>query len=139
MNRRNLSLQLAGLAAIVFAAMPLLSTPVSAHDEKMEASKAANLTVTVKGEIIDTACYANHPDSAHGAGHKDCAASCLAKGVPMSLLTDKGDVYLLVPDHSNEKVYNDAKGWAAEQVEISGRLVTTGGMKAIIVATSKKA
>ncbi len=99
------------------------------HEEKQ---------VTVKGELIDTACYMAHPDDGAGEEHRKCALMCTRKGVPMSVLDAKGELYLLLPDHSNEKVYEQAKEWAADQVEVSGRLVTQGGLKAIVVSDSKR-
>ena len=94
--------------------------------------------VTVKGELVDTACYMAHPDSGKGEDHRKCASMCVKKGVPMSVLDAKDDLYLLLPDHSNEQVYEQAKEWAADQVEVTGRLVNDGGIRAIVVEKSRK-
>ena len=94
--------------------------------------------ITVKGELVDTACYMAHPDTGKGEDHRKCASMCVKKGVPMSVLDAKGDLYLLLPNHSNEKVYEQAKDWAADQVEVTGKLVTMGGVRAIVVEKSRK-
>lgn len=94
--------------------------------------------VTVKGELVDTACYMAHPDTGKGEGHRKCAGMCVKKGVPMSVLDAKGDLYLLLPNHSNEAVYEQAKEWAADQVEVTGKLVTMGGVRAVVVEKSRK-
>ena len=94
--------------------------------------------VTVKGELVDTACYMAHPDTGKGEGHRKCANMCVKKGVPMSVLDAKGDLYLLLPNHSNEAVYEQAKEWAADQVEVTGKLVTMGGVRAVVVEKSRK-
>jgi hypothetical protein len=94
--------------------------------------------ITVKGELVDTACYMAHPDTGKGEDHRKCASMCIKKGVPMSVLDAKGDLYLLLPDHSSEQVYEQAKEWAADQVEVTGNLVTMGGIRAIVVLQSRK-
>jgi hypothetical protein len=80
----------------------------------------------------------SHSDSGKGEEHRKCALMCTRKGVPMSVLDAKGDLYLLLPSHSNEKVYEQAKEWAADQVEVTGTLVTQGGLKAIVVSDTKR-
>lgn len=94
--------------------------------------------ITVKGELVDSACYMAHPDTGKGEDHRKCASMCIKKGVPMSVLDAKGDLYLLLPDHSNEQVYEQAKEWAADQVEVTGNLVTMGGIRAVVVLKSRK-
>ncbi len=94
--------------------------------------------ITVRGELMDTACYLAHPDTGQGEDHRKCASMCVKKGVPMSVLDGEGDLYLLLPDHANESVYEQVKEWAADQVEITGRLVNQGGLKGIVVEKSSK-
>ena len=40
----------------------------------------ADSTVTVKGEVLDMACYLDH--GAHGEKHAQCAATCIESGLP---------------------------------------------------------
>jgi hypothetical protein len=127
MKLRNISLL--AMAAFLLTGFVSFAQHEGHHQEKQ---------VTVKGELIDTACYMAHPDDGVGDGHRKCALMCTRKGIPMSVLDAKGELYLLLPDHSNEKVYAQAKEWAADQVEVSGRLVTQGGLKAIVVSDSKR-
>jgi len=92
---------------------------------------------TVKGTIIDTACYTA---GKHGAEQKGCTEMCINMGVPPSLLTADGDVVLLLPmADQNTEPYEEAKALAAEEVEIEGMQVERGGMKAIMVQSVKKA
>jgi len=94
--------------------------------------------VTVKGEVIDTACYMKHPESAVGEDHRECALMCTRKGIAMSVLDAEGNLFLMVPDHSDEKAYDQLKEWAADQVEVTGTMTEQGGLKALIVASAKK-
>src|SRR5436305_15348752 len=67
--------------------------------------------VTMKGEIVDLACYLGH--GASGAKHKDCAEMCIKGGAPMGLLTRDGKTILLVEDHAKKDAYESLKGMVA--------------------------
>jgi hypothetical protein len=51
--------------------------------------------VTVKGEVIDTYCYALM--GAKGEGHRQCAIDCVKAGIPAGLEEGTGKVYVLLP------------------------------------------
>lgn len=91
--------------------------------------------VTVKGEVIDLACYLYHGQ--RGPEHKACAVLCARKGVPMGVLTESGDVYLLVDDHQNSDPYDATKKLSGGNAEIKGKKVSKGGMTAIVVEEVK--
>ena len=91
--------------------------------------------VTVKGEVVDMACYMSK--GAKGPQHRACAQMCAKKGAPIGILTDAGDVYLLVDDHDNPDAYEAAKKLAGDQAEISGKKFSKGGVAAIVVGKSK--
>lgn len=95
------------------------------------APAASAATVTVKGEVIDTACYLDH--GARGAKHKQCALNCLASGVAPSLLTDDGKLYLLLPPHGPHDAYDKVKRMAAETVTVRGEKLSKQGLTAIVV------
>lgn len=100
-------------------------------------SAAHAAETTIKGELVDMSCYMGH--GAKGASHKKCALKCLKEGVPMGVLTDKDEVFLLLPNHDNEEPYNKAKDLAAETVDVKGDLVKKGGISSIIVTSVTKA
>ena len=91
--------------------------------------------VTVQGEILDMACYM--AKGSKGAGHKACAQMCAKKGVPIGILTDAGEVYLLLDDHNNPDPYDDAKKLAGERAEITGKRFTKQGVASIVVGAAK--
>lgn len=125
-----MNIKIVNLVAIVAILMSaLVGFAYEGQDQKQ---------VTVKGELVDTACYMAHPDTGKGEDHRKCASMCIKGGVPMSVLDAQGDLYLLLPEHGNEKVYEQAKEWAADQVEVTGKLVTQGGLQAIVVDKSSK-
>jgi hypothetical protein len=115
---------IAGLAA---GSLLYTATPAYAAAEK---------TMTVKGEIVDLACYLDH--GAKGEKHKACALTCLKNGEPMGLLTSEGTVYLLLAPHDDQKAFEEAKGYAAEQVEVTGPPAERAGIKGLVVQAVHK-
>ena len=92
-------------------------------------------TVTVKGEVVDLWCYLEGGD--HGAGHKECAVSCAKAGNPIGLVTEKGDIYVMmgIKDHQpGREVLIDKM---ADTVTVEGTLVKKGGVQVIYVKTVK--
>ncbi len=100
--------------------------PVAAETGKE--AKAPKAT-TLKGELVDTGCYLSH--GAKGEKHVECATKCIANGMPMGLLTDKGTVYLITLSHENADPYNQLKTMAGQMVEITGPVSTRGGLSSI--------
>lgn len=92
---------------------------------------------TVSGEIIDMACYLPHPETGKGPSHKKCAETCVKKGLPMGLLTDDKQVYLLLEDHENPKPYAQLKEKVAEKVTVEGEKVSQGGTQGFVVEAVK--
>ncbi|HVP39205.1 MAG TPA: hypothetical protein VMS93_08485 [Candidatus Saccharimonadales bacterium] len=119
---------------VVAAVLALIALP--AVGQAKGAGKTA--TRTVKGEVVDTGCYMAKGAAATGEGHKECAGKCFANGMPAGLLTEKGELLLLLPDHQNGQPYKDALGMPGEQLEISGTMMTRNGMKALSVTAVKK-
>ena len=55
--------------------------------------------VTVKGELVDQACYTK--DKANkGADHKDCTEKFMKKGSPVALVTASGEVYTITGEYA---------------------------------------
>ncbi len=100
------------------------------------AGAAEQASVTVKGEIVDLACYLDH--GARGEGHRMCAQTCLKNGEPMGLLTADGTVYLLMAPHDDATAFEQAKTLAADQVQVTGPVAEKAGIKAISVTQVKK-
>ena len=85
-----------------------LSGILSAADEKSE--------VTVKGEVLDLACYADH--GASGEKHEKCAKKCISSGLPVGIKGEDGKVYIVIGDH---------KPMNSELAEHAGKVVTLKG------------
>jgi len=120
------------IALIVAAALFAMN---ALAQEKSE-SKSEKKPQTIKGEIVDMGCYTAH--GAMGEKHKECATTCIAKGMPMGLLSGK-TLYLLTLNHDNADPYNKCKDMAAAMVEVTGVVSERNGMKAIDVTDVKPA
>lgn len=92
---------------------------------------------TLTGEIVDLACYIPHPEMGAGPGHRKCADTCIKKGLPMGLLTEDKQVYLLLEDHDNPKPYEQLKSKAAETITVEGEKVSRGGVQGLVVGAVK--
>jgi len=112
------------LASLISMAPALLAPRASAQDQ-----------ITVKGEIVDLACYLSK--GSKGTRHKACAELCAKKGMPIGVLNESGDVYLLIEDHDDPGPYDAAKGLAGEQAEVTGKKFTKGGVQSILVSGVK--
>ena len=95
----------------------------------------AQEAVTVSGEVVDLACYLSK--GSKGKRHKQCAELCAKKGLPLGVLTDGGDVYLVIEDHDDPAPYEKVKELAGERVTVSGKKFVKGGVQSVLVAETK--
>jgi hypothetical protein len=78
--------------------------------------------VQVTGEIVDTWCYVTEIMYAQGTAHHQCAVWCAVGGIPVSVLGDDGQVYVVL------KVEDDGASAANPRiVEIQTHKVTVDG------------
>ena len=99
---------------IIISYLVLISLPAFA------AEKGENKEIT--GELVDISCYLQM--GGKGEGHKDCAIKCAKDGLPVGVLTSKGEVYTII---TPSKLLADHM---AKEAKISGTLYS--GAKAII-------
>ena len=90
--------------------------------------------ITVKGEVVDLACYL--AKGKKGPEHKACAQMCAKGGVPMGLLTESDELYLLIDDHADPKGYEAAKKLGGSNAEITGKKYIKNGMASIVVKSA---
>jgi len=92
-------------------------------------------TETIKGELVDQACYTKDHKNV-GEAHKECAVTCAKKGQPAALVTEDGKIYTVTGDLAAN---NNAKLVAhmSHTVELTGDVSEKDG-KMMIAATSLK-
>jgi len=92
---------------------------------------AAEKDTTVKGEVLDLACYVAHDGS--GKEHAGCAVKCVKAGQPMGLKAADGTVYILFADHADGAPFEKAKDLAGKEAEITGSVSDRDSVKGITV------
>jgi len=112
MNKTKL---LSGIVALgLSAGLPLTAV---AEDE----------TTTVKGEILDLACYTDH--GAQGEKHAGCAKKCIASGLPVGIKGEDGKVYLVIGEH--KPLNKELAEFAGQVVTLKGKAVSKDGMNVL--------
>jgi hypothetical protein len=89
-------------------------------------------TITVKGEVIDTYCYALM--GAKGEGHRQCAIDCVKVGIPAGLLEEgTGKVYVLLPSKDKTGLPKGVMDKMGRMASITGKVYTSGGSNFLTV------
>jgi len=124
---------------------PVISRAAGDHEHGAHARKTSahqedgqGRHVTVTGEVVDMSCFMGH--EATGKKHRKCAQACLLKGLPAGILTDSGELYLVVESHDkkSQKAYRQAVELGGFRVEVQGKKFMRNGMMAIAVTGVKK-
>jgi hypothetical protein len=113
---------------------PWTDTTIAAGvDKKPEMGKP----VTIVGEIVDFSCYLQL--GKHGEKHISCGQKCVQNGQPIGLLTQKGQLFMLMPEEHDPRRDGgvDAKASASANmghiVEVNGTEASVGAYHAIYV------
>ena len=92
--------------------------------------------VTIRGEVIDPACYLRAGQK--GAAHKQCTIACAKAGHDLAIYDPKADtIYFVVEDKLGTNPNVPIRAFAAEMVEVQGTLYSRSGVKGIVVKTVK--
>lgn len=107
-----------------------LSFAHEGHDEMgMDSMKGGSKSemVTVKGEVLDMACYIDH--GATGAKHADCAKTCITSGLPAGIKAENGKTYLLIGEH--KPINQQLAQYAGKTITVKGKAVSRDGFNMI--------
>ena len=91
------------------------------------------------GEVVELGCYLGQ--GARGAAHAPCAAACLKRGVPAGLLTDDGQLLVLIPEVKPGATV-EFSAFAARRCRVEGKLVqraSAGGIRGLVVTSIAEA
>ncbi len=95
--------------------------------------------VQITGEIIDTWCYFSGvmggPEAVVGSAHHTCALWCSAGGIPVGLLGDDGEVYMVLKINGDDQ---SASGdtqltLASHEIVADGMLYKRDGLNYLVV------
>lgn len=101
------------------------------------AAPAFAADTTIKGELVDQACFISKKEAGRGADHKDCATSCAKRGQAVALATADGKLYTVTGDLAADK---NAKlvDHMSHTVEITGEVSTDKDGKMSIAGKTLK-
>ena len=94
-------------------------------------------TQTIKGEVIDTYCFALM--GAKGESHRQCAIDCFKAGIPAGLLENgTNKVFVLLPNKDKTSLPQNAiLEKMGRQATITGKTYTVGGSNFLTVESIK--
>src|SRR5437867_2891396 len=113
-------------AVAIIGASLIAAWTVQAEEGHKHSDEGAE-SVTVKGEVLDMACYLDH--GAHGEKHADCAKSCIESGLPVGIKGEDGKTYLLIGEH--KPLNKELSAYAAKTISVKGKLVQRDGIRMI--------
>jgi hypothetical protein len=97
---------------------------------------AADQSVTIRGEIVDSYCYAGR--GIHGTAHTACALRCARKGMPLVLIEDGSRrVYQLIPPRDETAMPENVIAAAGTVRTITGRMFVNSGARYLMVDAIK--
>ena len=81
--------------------------------------------MTVTGEVVDISCFLQL--GKRGEAHIACGQKCVRNGQPVGILTETGDLYLMIPEEHHPR--RDGQASLKEQfAELMGKHVRVSGM-----------
>ena len=101
---------------------------------KKEGKKSMDKEMTIKGEVVDVACYLHVGDKAKGEDHLSCAQACAKAGGALGILTDKGELYVsMLPDDHSAGPNAILMDHISHKVEATGMVRSKGGVRGIML------
>ncbi len=91
-------------------------------------------TKTITGEVLDLACFLQHPADGQGPEHASCAQQCIRKGLAAGLKADDGSVYLLL-GKGHDPIIDTVAPLAGTRATVTGVPVESGGLHALVLVS----
>ncbi len=123
-------MRLIGVAAVAAAGMFGLAALAAPPAQAAESQK-----VTVTGEIIDSWCYLSEIMWAEGSAHHRCAVWCARGGVPVGILGEDEEVYILLMMENDPGVIGNKAVFRMQtnEVVVTGDLYERDSVKYLAV------
>lgn len=118
------------IVLIVVCSIAFSLTLFAQEKNTAKAVKEEKKETTISGEVIDVKCYMTGMMEGKGEEHKECAISCIKRGLPAGILEDKTNaVYLVMPAKGMEGGSEALAKHAAQKVTMTGTLTEKGGQR----------
>ena len=91
--------------------------------------------VQITGEIIDTWCYITEIMFPEGSAHHQCALWCAAGGIPVGVLGDDGQVYMVLKlgDDTTNVANPAVLEIQTNRVTVDGELIERDGINYLLI------
>ena len=99
-----------------------------AHENRAESG-----VQTLKGEVMDVACYLGHGGA--GKGHADCGKKCVLGGLPVAIKS--GDTLYFAVSKDHQAMNQQLGPWVGHQVEVTGEVSERGEEHLIAISDVK--
>ena len=99
---------------------------------------SAQNSVTITGEVVDTACALKKGEGGHGEDHAACAMACAKRGQAQGIMTSDAIYTIANGDYTAN---NNAKllEFVAKKVTVTGEVMEKDGQKMIAITSIKLA
>ncbi|MEL6978397.1 MAG: hypothetical protein AAGM38_06935 [Pseudomonadota bacterium] len=118
------------------AEAPAAATPA---EETAAAETQQPPRIEIRGEMIDTWCYFSGvmggEDAVVGSAHHTCALWCAAGGIPVGLLTEEGEVYMVLKVENDDHVAggDTVLDLQSDVIRADGLVYVRDGVKYLVV------
>ena len=99
------------------------------------AAAATPERVKITGEVIDTWCYITEIMFAEGTAHHQCAIWCAAGGIPVGLLAEDGQIYMVMKlgDDSVNVANPRILEMQSHEITVDGDLYRRDGINYLVI------
>jgi hypothetical protein len=117
------------LASVTLAFWALGATPAAAAGQRVQ----------LTGEIMDTWCYVSEimgaSEAVLGTAHHQCAVWCAAGGVPVGLLSEAGEIFMILKLGDQDTSNADPRilEIQSSRVTVDGDLYERDGIKYLLI------
>ena len=97
---------------------------------------------TITGEVVDVSCFLQL--GKRGEAHASCGQKCIRNGQPIGILTDEGQLYLVIPEEHHPRrdgrvsLKDRFAELMAKRVQVSGMVTKYQHYRTIFVRTLPK-
>ena len=123
----------------MWASKCLASAVVAAWVFAVSPAGAAGQRIQLTGEVIDTWCYISEimgaSEAVLGTAHHQCAVWCAAGGVPVGLLSEAGEIYMVLKlgDDDTSNANPRVLEIQSSRVTVDGELHERDGIKYLLI------
>jgi len=120
---------------LLLACAVILAQEKAKEEKSEKKALSKEREVTVKGEVVDVACYLRFGEKGIGDNHKTCGEACAKNGGSLGILTKDGKLYVSVlPDDHSTSPNVKLMEHISHEVEATGIVRSKAGVRGIMIS-----